>query len=68
MQQHHVGMLGVDLVEPVPDRAMIVEVEAASKGDLRPRGKQYLRLGPSLGGQKLPAVDHRRSERAMVDQ
>src|SRR6266436_59951 len=29
MQEHHVGVLGADLVEPVPDRAMIVEVEAA---------------------------------------
>ena len=35
MQQHHVGMLGVDLVEPVPDQAMVVEVEAAGEGDLR---------------------------------
>ena len=35
MQQHHVGMLGVDLVELVPDQAMIVEVEPAGEGDLR---------------------------------
>jgi hypothetical protein len=34
MQQHHVGMFGVNLVEPVPDRAVIVEFEAAGEGDL----------------------------------
>src|SRR5712671_7690003 len=27
VQQHHAGMLGVNLVEPVPDRAVVVEVE-----------------------------------------
>src|SRR5208283_657806 len=31
VQQHHVGMFGVDLVEPVPDCAMIVEFEPAGE-------------------------------------
>ena len=39
MQQHHVRVLGADLVEPIPDQAVIVEVEAAGEGDLRPGGQ-----------------------------
>ena len=39
VQQHHVGMLGVDLVELVPDQAVIVVVEAAGEGDLGPGGQ-----------------------------
>jgi len=31
-------MLGVDLVEPVPDRAVVVEVETAREGDLGASG------------------------------
>jgi hypothetical protein len=31
-------MLSVNLVEPVPDRAMVVEVETAREGDLGPGG------------------------------
>jgi hypothetical protein len=27
-------MLGVNLVEPIPDQAMVVEIEAARDGDL----------------------------------
>jgi hypothetical protein len=36
VQQHHVRMLGMDLIELVPDQADIVEVDAAGEGDLRP--------------------------------
>ena len=39
VQQHHLRMLGVDLIELVPDQAVIVEVEAAGEGDLRPGGQ-----------------------------
>ena len=39
VQQHHVGMLGVDAVELVPDQAMIVEVEPAGEGDLGAGGQ-----------------------------
>ncbi len=59
VQQHHVGMLGMDLVEPVPDRVVIVEVEAAGEGDLRTRWKQHFSLGAALGGEEIAAVDHR---------
>jgi len=31
MEQHHVGMLGVNLVEPVPDGVVVVEVETAGR-------------------------------------
>ncbi len=50
VQQHHVRMLGERLVEPVPDRAMVVEVEAAGEGDLGSGGEQRLDLGAMLGG------------------
>ena len=46
---------------------MIVEVETAGEGDLRPGGKQYLGFGAAFGGEEIPAVDHRSGERAMVD-
>ena len=61
------GCLASDLVEPVPDRAMIVEVEAAGEGDLGPGGEQRLDLGAALGGEEVAAVDHRRGQRAVVD-
>ena len=38
MQQHHVRMLGTDLIELVPDQAVIVEIETAGEGDLWPGG------------------------------
>ena len=38
VQQDHVQMLGMDLIELVPDQAVIVAVEAAGEGDLRSGG------------------------------
>jgi hypothetical protein len=67
MQQHHVGMLGVDLVERVPDRGMIVEVEAPGEGDLGSGGKEHLGFGAAFGSEEISAVDHRRGQRAMID-
>jgi hypothetical protein len=43
----HVGMLGVDLVELVPDQAMIVEVESTGERDLRTYRQHDLGLGAS---------------------
>ena len=67
MQQHHVGMLGVDFVERVPDRGMIVEVEAAGESDFGSGGEQHLGFGAAFGSEEIAAVDHRRRQRAMVD-
>jgi len=67
MDQDHVRMLGVNLVETIPDQVVVVEVEAASECDLRPRGQHDLGLGTTLGGDKVSGVDHCCSERAMVD-
>jgi hypothetical protein len=67
VEQHHAGMLGVNLVEPVPDRAMVVEVETAREGDLGAGRQQHLGLAAALGGNEVAAVDHRRCESAMVD-
>ena len=66
--QDHVGMLGVDLVEAIPDQVVVVEVEATGKSDLRSCRQHHLGLGAALGGDKVAAVDHCRGERAMVDQ
>src|SRR6266702_222888 len=67
MQQDHVGMLGVDLVEPIPDHVMIVEVEAAGEGDLWPCRGQHFGLGTALRCEEVTAIDHRRGDGAMVD-
>ena len=67
MQQHHVRVLAADLIELVPDQAVIVEVEAAREGDLWPGGQQHLGLGSTLRGEKVATVDHRRGQGTMVD-
>jgi hypothetical protein len=57
----------VNLVERVPDRVVIVEVEPAGEGDLGTGGEQHLVVGSALGGEEVAAVDHGRGQRAMVD-
>jgi hypothetical protein len=66
VQQHHAGMLGVDLVEPVPDGAMVVEVETAREGDLGAGRQQHLGLCAALGGDEVAAVDHGRRQPACL--
>ena len=61
MQEHHVRMLCVDLIELVPDQAMIVTVEAAGEGDLRP-GRQMT----SVSARRLAARKSRLSITAEV--
>jgi hypothetical protein len=39
VQQHHVKMLSMDLIELVPNQAVIVAVEAAGEDDLRSGGQ-----------------------------
>lgn len=56
----------MDLVELVPDQAMIIEIEPAGEGDLGAGRQQHLVFGPALGGEDIPTVDHRRGERAVV--
>ena len=41
VQQHHVGMLGADLVERLPDARVIVAVGAAGEGDAGAGGGQH---------------------------
>ena len=67
VQQHHVRVLGVDLVELGPDQPVIVEVEPAGQRHLRSRGQEHLVVGALLRRQEVAAVDHRRGEVAMVD-
>jgi hypothetical protein len=68
MDQDHVGMLGVNLVEAIPDQTVIVEVEAAGECDLRPRWQHDLYLCPALGCDEVSGIDHRRGQRAIVDE
>jgi hypothetical protein len=44
VEPDHAGMLGVNVVEPVPDGAMVVEVETAGERDLRAGRQQRLGL------------------------
>lgn len=37
VQQHHFGVLGTDLIKPIPDRHVVVEIQPAGEGDLRAR-------------------------------
>jgi hypothetical protein len=67
VQQHHLGVLDMDLIELRPDQAVIVEVRAASHGNLRAGGQHHLGLGPALRGKEVAAVDHRGGQVAMVD-
>ena len=67
VQQHHVGMLGADLVERVPDALVIVAVGAAGEGDAGAGGGEHLGVGAAAGGEEVAAVDHRGGERAVVD-
>ena len=65
MQQHHIGVLGVDLVETVPDHPVVGGV-AAREGNLRSRGHQALGLCALLGSDEVAAVDHRGGQVAMA--
>src|SRR5258708_34532686 len=66
MDEGHVGMPGVELVEAIPDQVVVIEVETARKCDLWSSRQNDLGLGAALGCDELPRVDHARSERARV--
>src|SRR6266516_2200341 len=66
VQQHHGGMLGADLVERVPDALVIVVFSAAAEGDASAGRYEQLGVGTVPTGEKVAAVDHRRSERAVI--
>jgi hypothetical protein len=48
---------GVDLVELVPDQAMIVEVDSTGERDLRTYRQHDLGLGATIGGEAKSAID-----------
>src|SRR3984893_9879006 len=52
VQEDHVGMLGADLVEGVPDAVDIVAVGAAGEGDAGAGGSVDFGLGASPGGRE----------------
>ena len=61
-------MLGVNLVEAVPDQVVVVEVETTRQCDLGSGRQHDLGLGAALGGEIVSGVDHRCGKRAMVHQ
>src|SRR6185312_993837 len=68
MDQDHVGMFSAHLVETIPDQVMVVEVEAARQRDLGSWWQHDLGFGTALGCEIISGVDHRRGQRAVVDQ
>src|SRR5260370_16987497 len=67
VQENHVRMRGMDVIELVPDQAVIIEVEAAGEGDLRPGRQHDFGVSPAPGGEEVAAVDDGGSQGAMVD-
>jgi hypothetical protein len=63
----HVGVLGVHFVEEIPDSNVVVALEAASESDLWTSRHQRLDLSATLGGEIVPAVDHRGGQGTVVD-
>lgn len=67
MQQHHVGMAGMQPVERVPDTDIIVAVDAAGEGDARTSGRQQFGIGLAAGSEEVAAVDYCGGQGAAVD-
>jgi hypothetical protein len=65
VHEDHVSVFGEDPIERIPDRAVIVEVDAAREHDFGLRD-QRLDLGLMLRRDELPAVDNRRGKIAVV--
>lgn len=68
MEQNHVGMLGARLVEHRPNADMAVAIRAAGESDARAGWHEHLRVSEFPGVEKIPAVDHRRGQRPMIDE
>ena len=66
VEKHHVGVLGPNLIELGPDKAMVVEIETASDGNFGPGGRSTS-LSARFRGEKVWAVDHCGGEIAMID-
>ena len=68
MKKHHARMLGMDLVERVPDQLMVGDIGPTGEGDLRAGGNEDFVLGAAAGGDKLAAVDYGGSQRSVADE
>src|SRR5271157_841635 len=64
--EHHVGVLGKNGIERIPDRSMLIAVDAAGEGDLGALWDQRLDFGAALGGDELSVVDDGRREIVVV--
>ena len=60
MQEDHIRVLGVDLIEDRPDPVMILVVLTGAESDAVALGGQALGLAPPLGLDEVAAVDQRR--------
>ena len=68
MQEDHVRVLGMNLVEAIPDEVVVIEVEPAGECDFRSWWQQDLGLGAAFGDNEVARIDHCRGERAVIDQ
>lgn len=53
MQEDHVGMLGIYLIEAIPDEVVVIEVEPAGECDFRSWWQHDLSLRTTLGGNEV---------------
>ncbi|KXF77127.1 hypothetical protein ATN84_25630 [Paramesorhizobium deserti] len=67
VQQHHVRELRSSTIERIPDRFVIIVVDATAEGDLGPSRNENFRLGMAAGGKEVAAVDHCRGHVGVAD-
>src|SRR3546814_12343769 len=67
MQQHHVGMTGMNLVERRPDMAVVVAGGAAAAGDAGSLRDQGLGFFTHAIVHEVPAVDTSGGNRVVTD-
>src|SRR3546814_5928384 len=67
MQQHHVGMTGMNLVERRPDMAVVVAGGAAADGDAGSLRAQGIGFFTQALVHEVPAVDHSGGHRVVTE-
>ncbi|MBB3133210.1 hypothetical protein FHS26_000913 [Rhizobium pisi] len=66
VEQNHIWMLELRLVELCLDALVIVVIHTAGESDLGPGRDQHLGLGAAACGKEIPGVDHRRGDVGFV--
>src|SRR5262249_51691838 len=60
-------MLGTNLIEPVPDQPMVIEIEASAEGDFWSGWQHDVCFSSPPGGDEIAAIDHSCGKGAMAD-